>query len=38
MTRRDRLVARLKGRPKDFTWDGLVKLREAVCYAEAVRG
>ncbi len=38
MTRRDKLVARLKGRPKDFTWDELVKLLEGLGYAEAVRG
>lgn len=38
MTRRDMLVARLKGRPKDFTWDELAKLLEGLGYAEAVRG
>ncbi|MCA3413312.1 MAG: type II toxin-antitoxin system HicA family toxin [Roseomonas sp.] len=38
MTRRDKLVARLRGRPKDFTWDELLKLLEGLGYAEAVRG
>lgn len=38
MSRRDKLVARLKGRPKDFTWDELVRLLEGLGYAEAVTG
>jgi predicted RNA binding protein YcfA (HicA-like mRNA interferase family) len=38
MTRRDKLVARLKSRPKDFTWDELVKLLEGLGYAEAAKG
>ena len=38
MSRRDKLVARLKGRPKDFTWDELVRLLEGLDYAEAVTG
>ena len=38
MTRRDKLVARLKGRPKDFTWDELVKLLEGLGCSEVVRG
>lgn len=38
MSRRDKLVARLKGRPKDFTWDELVKLLEGLDYAEATTG
>ncbi len=38
MSRRDKLVARLKGRPKDFTWDELVKLLAGLDYAEAVTG
>lgn len=37
MSRRDKLIARLKGRPKDFTWDELVRLLEGLGYAE-VRG
>jgi hypothetical protein len=28
MSRRDTLVARLKGKPKDFAWDELVRLLE----------
>ena len=38
MTRRGMLAARLKGRPKDLTWDELVKLLEGLGYAEAARG
>ncbi len=38
MSRRDKLVARLKGRPKDFTWDELVKLLAGLGYVEAVTG
>ncbi len=38
MSRRDKLIARLKGRPKDFTWDELVKLLEGLDYVEAVTG
>jgi hypothetical protein len=38
VTQRDKLSARLKGRPKDFTWDELVKLLEGLGYAEAARG
>lgn len=26
MTKRDKLLVRLKGRPKDFTWEELVRL------------
>jgi hypothetical protein len=38
MGRRDKLVARLKARPKDFTWDELVRLLEGLGYAEAATG
>jgi predicted RNA binding protein YcfA (HicA-like mRNA interferase family) len=38
MSRRDKLVARLKSRPKDFTWDELVRLLEGLGYTEAKAG
>lgn len=38
MSRRDKLIARLKSRPKDFTWDELVRLLEGLGYAEARTG
>ena len=38
MTRRDKLIARLKGRPKDFTWDELVRLLLSLGYVEAKSG
>lgn len=38
MGRREKLVARLKGRPKDFTWDELVRLLEGLGYVEAAMG
>ena len=38
MGRREKLVARLKGRPKDFTWDELVGLLEGLGYVEAATG
>lgn len=38
MSRRDKLVARLKGKPKDFSWDELVRLLEGLDYAEATTG
>lgn len=38
MGRREKLVARLKGRPKDFTWDELVRLLEGLGYFEAATG
>lgn len=38
MSRRDKLVARLKGGPKDFTWDELVRLLEGLDYREAAAG
>ena len=38
MSRRDKLVARLRGKPKDFTWDELVRLLEGLGYSEAAAG
>jgi hypothetical protein len=38
MGRREKLVARLKSRPKDFTWDELVRLLGGLGYAEAATG
>ncbi|MBX3492070.1 MAG: type II toxin-antitoxin system HicA family toxin [Parvibaculum sp.] len=34
MTRKDKLIARLKARPRDFTWDELVRLLESLGYKE----
>ncbi len=38
MSRREKLVARLKSKPKDFTWDELVRLLEGLGYAMAAAG
>lgn len=38
MSRRGELVARLRSRPKDFTWDELVRLLRGLGYAEARSG
>jgi predicted RNA binding protein YcfA (HicA-like mRNA interferase family) len=38
MSRRDKLIARLKSRPKDFTWEELVRLLEGLGYTEAKAG
>jgi hypothetical protein len=38
MTKRDKLIARLKNRPRDFTWDELVRLLEGLGYREATAG
>lgn len=38
MGRREKLVARLKVRPKDFTWDEMVRLLEGLGYVEAATG
>ena len=38
MGRQDKLVARFKSRPKDFTWDELVRLLGRLGYAEAKTG
>jgi predicted RNA binding protein YcfA (HicA-like mRNA interferase family) len=38
MSRRDKLIGRLKGRPRDFTWPELVRLLEGLGYIEAKAG
>lgn len=38
MSRRDKLIACFKGRPKDFTWEELVRLLEGLDYREAKVG
>lgn len=38
MSRREKLIARFRGRPKDFTWDELVRLLEALGYREVGAG
>lgn len=38
MSRRDKLIARLKSRPADFTWDELVRLLEGLGYREVRAG
>jgi predicted RNA binding protein YcfA (HicA-like mRNA interferase family) len=38
MTRRDKLAARLKSRPRDFTWAELVRLLEGLGYTESAAG
>ncbi len=38
MGRKDKLIARLRRRPKDFTWDELVRLLKMLGYEEAVTG
>ena len=38
MTRRDKLVARFRAKPKDFTWDELVRVLEGLGYCEAAAG
>lgn len=38
MGRRDKLIARLKSRPKNFTWDEMVRLLEGFGYREAKAG
>jgi hypothetical protein len=38
MTRREKLIARLKNKPRDFTWDELVRLLEGLGYREAAAG
>ncbi|MFN3461524.1 MAG: type II toxin-antitoxin system HicA family toxin [Oceanibaculum sp.] len=38
MTRRDKLAARLKARPRDFTWAELVRVLEGLGYSEAPAG
>ena len=38
MSRRDKLITRLKSRPRDFTWEELVRLLEGLGYVEAKVG
>lgn len=38
MTRKDKLIARLKGRPRDFTWDELHRLLASLGYRESKAG
>lgn len=38
MTRKDKLVARLKSRPRDFTWDELARLLASLGYRESKTG
>lgn len=38
MSRQDKLVARLKTRPRDFTWDELARLLDGLGYAEIRTG
>lgn len=38
MSRRDKLIARLKSRPRNFTWEELVRLLEGLGYVEAKAG
>lgn len=38
MTRREKLISRFKSRPKDFTWEELVRLLEGFGYSEARAG
>jgi hypothetical protein len=38
MSRREKLVARFKGRPRDFTWDELARLLQGLGYREVATG
>ena len=38
MGRQDKLIARLKGKPKDFSWDELVRLLISLGYREVKTG
>ena len=38
MSRRDKLIARFKSRPNDFTWEELVRLLEQLGYVEVKAG
>lgn len=38
MSRREKLIERLKSKPRDFSWDELVRLLEALDYREAATG
>ena len=38
MTRRDKLIGKLRRKPRDFTWNELVTLLEGLGYTEVRRG
>ncbi len=38
MSRKDKIIKRLKGRPRDFTWDELQRLLENLGYTPAKLG
>jgi len=38
MSRKDKLIERLKGRPRDFTWEELTRLLDGLGYAETKSG
>jgi hypothetical protein len=38
MSKRDKLIARLKRKPRDFSWDELTRLLEMLGYREAAAG
>ena len=38
MSRREKLILRLRNRPRDFTWEELVRLLKAVGYMESRAG
>jgi hypothetical protein len=38
VTRQEKLIERLKGRPRDFRWDELVRLLRSLGYSEVARG
>jgi hypothetical protein len=38
VSRQEKLIARLKSKPRDFSWDELVRLLEALDYREAATG
>ena len=38
MSRREKLVTRFKGKPKDLTWDELVRLLGGLGYTEVASG
>lgn len=38
MTRKAKLISRFKTRPKDFTWEELIRLLVGLGYSEAAKG
>jgi hypothetical protein len=38
VTRQEKLIERLKGRPRDFRWEELVRLLASLGYSEVARG